>query len=71
MQQDWHVLERVRYLAAGIDNVLSIPEAESDCEAFYGRENWDFPMLHNPFAAALAYSKDADCSAYVLFTGVQ
>ena len=71
VQQDWHVLERVRYLAAEIDNVLSIPEAESDCEAFYGRENWDFPMLHNPFAAALAYSKDADCSAYVLFTGAQ
>lgn len=71
VQEDWHVLERVRYLAAGIDNALTVLETQSDCEAFYGMENWDFPMLHNPFAVALAYSKDAECSSYMLFTGAQ
>lgn len=69
--EDTHVLERTRYLAAEIDNALTVEETESNCEAFYGRENWDFPLLHNPFATALAYSPEAECSSYMLFTGSQ
>ena len=65
------VLERVRYLAAEIDNELIVKEVESNCEDFYGKEHWDFPLLHNPFATALAYDKDAACSSYMLFTGSQ
>lgn len=70
-EEDWNVLERARYLAAEIDNALITSEVQSDCEEFYGKENWDFPLLHNPFAAALCYSKDAECSSYMLFTGAQ
>lgn len=69
--EDWHVMERVRYLAAEIDNALINLEIQSDCEAFYGKENWDFTTIHNPFAAALAYNRDAECSSYMLFTGAQ
>lgn len=69
--EDEHLLERVRYLAAAVDNELASVEVQSDYEDFYGKENWDFPMLHNPFAAALEYSKDAECSSYMLFTGAQ
>lgn len=71
VQEKEPVLERVRYLAAEIDNALIVEEVQSDCEAFYGRENWDFPLLHNPFATALAYDRDAACSSYMLFTGAQ
>lgn len=71
VQEKEPVLERVRYLAAEIDNPLTVEEVQSDCEEFYGRENWDFPLLHNPFAAALAYDRDAACSSYMLFTGAQ
>lgn len=73
IQEEEPVLERVRYLAAEIktDSIFTNEEIQSDCEDFYGRENWDFPLLHNPFAAALAYDKDAECSSYVLFTGAQ
>lgn len=71
IQEKEPVLERVRYLAAEINPVLTSEEPQYDCEAFYGRENWDFPMLHNPFAAALAYDKEAECDSYMLFTGVQ
>ncbi len=70
-EEDWNVLERARYLAAEIDNALITSEVQSDCEEFCGKENWDFPLLHNPFAAALCYSKDAECSSYMLFTGAQ
>ena len=73
IQETGPVLERVRYLAAEIktDSVLSTEEIQSDCEEFYGRENWDFPLLHNPFATAHAYDKDAECNSYILFTGSQ
>lgn len=71
IQEKEPVLERVRYLAAEINPVLTSEEPQYDCEAFYGRENWDFPMLHNPFAAALAYDKEAECDSYMLFTGAQ
>lgn len=71
IQETDPVLERVRYLAAEIDSTLSGEEIQSDCDEFYGRENWNFPLLHNPFAAALVYDKDAACDSYMLFTGVQ
>lgn len=71
IQEKEPVLERVRYLAAEIDNVLTVKEVRSDCEAFYGKENWEFPLLHNPFTTALAYDRDAECSSYMLFTGAQ
>lgn len=69
--EDEHVLERVRYLAARIDNACVIKESQYDLETFYGKEGWNFPQLHNPFAVALKYSKDAECSSYMLFTGAQ
>ncbi len=65
------VMNRVPYLAAASDTNVKIEEAQYDPEIFYGRENWDFPQLHNPFALALAYDKDAACSPYMLFTGAQ
>lgn len=66
-----NVLERVRYFAAAIDNEVSSLEVESEYDEFYGKEGWDFPLLHNPFAIALAYDRKADCSSYMLFTGAQ
>lgn len=69
--EEEHVLERVRYLAARVDTTLEIDESQYNPEEFYGKENWAFPQLHNPFAVALEYSKDAKCSSYMLFTGAQ
>lgn len=69
--QNEHVLERVRYLAARIDNAYPTEEIQNDRQEFYGRENWDFPQLHNPFATALKYDPDAECNSYMLFTGSQ
>lgn len=69
--EDEQLLERVRYLAARTDSLLTIDEIQYDYESFCGRDNWDFPQLHNPFAIALAYSKEAECNSFVLFTGVQ
>lgn len=71
VEEEEHVLERVRYLAARVDTACQIEEVQYDPEEFYGRENWDFPQIHNPFAIALAYSKDAECDSYMLFTGAQ
>ncbi len=73
IQEKEPVLDWVRYLAAEIktDSVFFSEEIMKNAEDFYGRENWDFPLLHNPFAAALAYDKDAECSSFVLFTGPQ
>lgn len=71
VEEEEHLLERVRYLAARIDNVLTIDEAQYDYESFCKRDGWDFPQLHNPFPVALAYSKDAECNSFVLFTGMQ
>ena len=65
------VMNRVPYLAAVADTNVKIEEAQYDPETFYGRENWEFPQLHNPFALALAYDRDAACSPYMLFTGAQ
>lgn len=69
--QSHDVLLRVPYMAAFVDTSAKIEETQFDPETFYGRENWDFPQLHNPFAIALAYDKDAECSPYMLFTGAQ
>lgn len=69
--QSHDVSLRVPYMAAFVDTGARIEEAQWDPETFYGRENWDFPQLHNPFAIALAYDRDAECSPYVLFTGAQ
>ena len=65
------VLLRVPYMAAFADTNAMLEEAQSDPDAFMGREGWDFPQLHNPFAIALAYDKDAECNPYMLFTGAQ
>lgn len=71
LEEEEHVLERVRYLAARVDSTIPIEEAQCDPEEFYGRESWDFPQIHNPFAIALEYDKDAECDSYMLFTGAQ
>lgn len=65
------VLLRVPYMAAFADTNAKIEEPRFDPETFYGRENWDFPQLHNPFAIASAYDKEAECIPYMLFTGAQ
>ncbi len=73
----WHigqshdVLLRVPYMAAFVDTSAKIEETQFDTETFYGRENWDFPQLHNPFAVARAFDVDAESSDYMLFTGAQ
>lgn len=65
------VMDRVPYLAVIVDTRSKIEEAQWDAESFYGRENWPFPQLHNPFALAQVYDREAECVPYVLFTGVQ
>lgn len=69
--QSHDVLLRVPYMAAFADTNVKMEENQFDPETFYGRENWDFPQIHNPFALALAYDQDAECSPYMLFTGAQ
>lgn len=69
--QSHDVMLRVPYMAAFTDTGTKIEEARWEPESFYGRENWDFPQLHNPFALAQAYDREAKCSPYVLVTGVQ
>lgn len=69
--QSHDVLLRVPYMAAFVDTNVKLEEAQFDPETFYGRENWDFPQIHNPFAIARAYDRDAECSPYMLFTGAQ
>ncbi len=65
------MLLRVPYMAAFVDTSAKIEETQFDTETFYGRENWDFPQLHNPFAVARAFDVDAESSDYMLFTGAQ
>lgn len=77
LEPSWHigqshdVLLRVPYMAAFVDTSAKLEEAQFDPENFYGRENWDFPQLHNPFAVARAFDVDAESSDYMLFTGAQ
>lgn len=69
--ENWNVLERTRYLAARIEEGPAIQEQEYTGEEFYGKDGWEFAVLHNPFATVMEYDADAECSSYVLFTGVQ
>jgi len=69
--EDWNVLERTRYLAARVEDGPAIREQEYTGEEFYGRDGWDFTLLHNPFATVMEYDADAECSSYMLFTGAQ
>lgn len=69
--EGWDIWDRVPYMAAIVDTTIKIEEAQCDPETFYGRENWAYPQLHNPFALALAYDQDAECVPYVLATGAQ
>ncbi len=66
-----HVLERTRYMAARVEDGPAVAQTNHTGEEFYGREGWDFTPLHNPFETAMAYTPQAACSAYVLFTGPQ
>ena len=71
VSEDMHVLERVRYLAARIEDGPALEEISYTGEEFYGREDWNFTRLHNPFATALAYSPQKECYPYVLVAGTQ
>lgn len=77
LEPDWDVgqshdvMFEVPHMAIFTDTTPKIEEAQCDPETFYGRENWPFPQLHNPFALARAYDRDAVCSVYALFTGPQ
>ena len=68
---DMHVLERTRYFAARVADGPALPDTKYTEKDFYGWEDWAFGRLHNPFAAALEYSPDAECDPYVLVKGVQ
>lgn len=69
--QSHDVLLRVPYMAAFVDTRPKIEEVRFEPETFYGRENWAFPQLHNPFALARAFDREASSSPYVLFSGAQ
>ncbi|MCI8418133.1 MAG: LysM peptidoglycan-binding domain-containing protein [Lachnospiraceae bacterium] len=69
--EDFHLMERVRYLAARAISGPAVEKEECDVESFFGREDWNYPTLHNPFALGMAYDPSARCSSYMLFTGVQ
>ena len=71
VSEDMDVLARTRYLAARVVDGPAIEEKEYTGEEFYGREDWPYTKLHNPFAVALEYSPEIECNDYVLFTGVQ
>ncbi len=68
---DMDVLARTRYLAARVVDGPAIEKTDYTGEEFYGREDWAYTKLHNPFAVALEYSPDMECSDYMLFTGAQ
>lgn len=59
--EDMDVLARTRYLAARIGDGPAIEE-NSAGELFYGREDWAYKKLHNPFATALEYSPEKECN---------
>lgn len=65
------VTDRVPYMAAVTDTGMKIEEARYNTDTFYGRENWPFPQLHNPFALALSYDRYAPRAAYKMPTGPQ
>ncbi len=67
----YHVLDRTRYMAARVTDGPAVEQPCDTGENFYGREGWEFMPLHNPFGTAMAYTAQAPCSAYMLFTGPQ
>lgn len=69
--EDMDVLARTRYLAARVVDGPAVEKTDYTGEEFYGRENWPYTKLHNPFAVALEYSPEKECSDYMLFTGAQ
>lgn len=69
--EDMDVLARTRYLAARVVDGPALEEQEYTGEEFYGRENWPYTKLHNPFAVALEYSPEKERDDYVLSTGAQ
>lgn len=71
VSEDMDVLARTRYLAARVVDGPAIEEKEYTGEEFYGREDWPYTKLHNPFAVALEYSPEIECDDYILFTGAQ
>ena len=71
VSENMQVLERTRYLAARIVEGPAMEKLDYTGEEFYAREGWPFTRLHNPFATALEYSPQAECSPFMLFTGAQ
>lgn len=57
---------QVRHLAARVDQELAMETPMYPCE---GMEGWPFPGFHNPFALAMAYDGEAECSPCMLWTG--
>lgn len=58
--ENMDVLARTRYLAARVTDGSGV-EKMYNGEHFYGRENWPYTELHNPFAVALEYSPENRC----------
>lgn len=67
------LLERVRYLAARVDqgDELVFAEESYTGKEFGGRENWEFSSLHNPFWIAENYDLKEENGVSVLWTGTQ
>ncbi len=70
------LLARVRYLAARMDQEITLTISEEDAPydtpyEYSGRDNWAYPSLHNPFSFAMDYDVAARNSSYMLFTGSQ
>lgn len=59
-EEDMDVLARTRYLVARVVDGPALEEKNTG-EEFYGRENWPYTKLHNPFAVALEYSPEKGC----------
>lgn len=58
------IFERTRYLAAAVANEGRMRGEVYDGEYFYGRENWAFTRLHNPFATVLEYDFRGECHEF-------
>lgn len=63
--------DQVRYLAARIRPLGEVYEQSCSPNKYGGRENWDFPTLHNPFSIALTYNWKEKNSIYMLWSGAQ
>ena len=50
-REDSGLLEAVRYLAASVDQEITVTqEPVSDSSEYLGRHDWEYETLHNPFA---------------------